>query len=59
MNTEPIVFRQGEENGIVIEREGFEHSIFINQYQQAIYIFQRLWDQRQRFVPQGDVITPL
>ncbi len=59
MNAEPIVFRQGEENGIVIEREGFEHSIFINQYQQAIYIFQRLWDQRQRFVPQGDVITPL
>lgn len=59
MNTEPIVFRQGEENGIVIEREGFEHSIFINQYQQAIYIFQRLWDQRLRFVPQGDVITPL
>lgn len=59
MNAKPIVFRQGEENGIVIEREGFEHSIFINQYQQAIYIFQRLWDQRQRFVPQGNVITPL
>lgn len=44
---EPIIFRQGEENGIVIERKDFDHSIMQNQYQQAINIFHRLWSQQQ------------
>lgn len=54
MNTEPIVFKQGEENGIVIERDNFERSIFRNQYQQAIDIFNRLWKYQRTLIPQGD-----
>lgn len=50
MTVKPIIFKQGEENGIVIEREGFEHSIFINQYQQAIDIFHRLWAQQTQHI---------
>ena len=46
MNERTIIFKQGEENGIVIEREKFESSIFLNQYQQAINIFQRLWTKQ-------------
>lgn len=58
MKQEPIIFKQGEENGIVIEREGFEHSIFINQYTQALNTFHRLWEQQQRFFTQkGDDVT--
>lgn len=49
MNTEPIVFRQGEENGIVIERENFKSSIFVDQYQQAIDLFARLWERQKGF----------
>ena len=47
MNERTIIFKQGEENGIVIEREKFENSIFLNQYQQAINIFQRLWTKQK------------
>ena len=47
MNERTIIFKQGEENGIVIEREKFESSIFLNQYQQAINIFQRLWTKQK------------
>lgn len=43
MNTEPIIFKQGEENGIVIERENFAKSIFVNQYQQACHMLANLW----------------
>lgn len=50
MNTEPIVFRQGEENGIVIERDHFERSIFKRQYQQAINIFNRVRLEQKRFI---------
>ena len=48
MNAKPIIFRQGEENGIVIERKDFENSIFVNQYNQAIEIFNRLWSQQEQ-----------
>ena len=41
MKQEPIIFRSGEENGIVIERENFKSSIFVDQYQQAIDLFAR------------------
>lgn len=47
MDKRTIVFKQGEENGVVIEREQFEYSIFLNQYQQAIDAFQRLWKSQQ------------
>lgn len=47
MDKRTIVFKQGEENGIVIEREQLEYSIFLNQYQQAIDAFQRLWKSQQ------------
>lgn len=50
MNSEPIVFRQGEENGIVIERGDYGHSIMLNQYQQAINIFHRIWTQQQAII---------
>lgn len=43
MKTEPIIFKQGEENGIVIERENFAKSIFVNQYQQACHMLANLW----------------
>lgn len=50
MNTEPIIFKQGEENGIVIERENFKNSIFISQYQQAAKIFCRIWNQQKHYL---------
>ena len=46
-NKKPIIFRQGDENGIVIERDHFENSIMVNQYQQAVNIFNRLWTRQQ------------
>lgn len=55
MNTEPIVFRQGEENGIVIERENFAKSIFVNQYQQACYMFANLWKRLEFLKPDSKV----
>jgi len=48
MNAKPIIFRQGEENGIVIEHKDFENSIFVNQYNQAIEIFNRLLSQQEQ-----------
>lgn len=54
MKQEPIIFKQGEENGIVIERDHFERSIFKNQYQQAIDIFNRLWRYQRTLIPQGN-----
>lgn len=48
MNAKPIIFRKGEENGIVIEGKDFENSIFVNQYNQAIEIFNRLWSQQEQ-----------
>ena len=48
MNAKPIIFRKGEENGIVVERDHFENSIMLNQYQQAIDIFNRLWAQQYK-----------
>lgn len=50
MNQKPIIFRQGEENGIVVERSNFEHSIMLNQYQQAIDIFDRMWAQQSKLI---------
>ena len=50
MKQEPIIFRQGEENGIVVERDYFEHSIMLNQYQQAIDIFNRQWKQQTAII---------
>lgn len=47
MNERTIVFRQGEENGIVVERDNFAHSIFLNQYQQAINIFHSQWTMQK------------
>ena len=53
MNTEPIIFKQGEENGIVIERDHFERSIFKSQYQQAIKTFCHIWKQQKSYL-KGD-----
>ena len=49
MNERTITFRLGEENGIVIQKESFETSLFLNQYQQAIDIFDRLWKEQQEW----------
>lgn len=51
MKQEPIIFKQGEENGIVIERDHFERSIFKSQYHQAINIFNRLWSKQKTLLP--------
>lgn len=50
MNTEPIIFRSGEENGIVIERDNFKNSIFMSQYQQALKTFCHIWTQQKRYL---------
>lgn len=50
MKQEPIIFKQGEENGIVIERDNFKNSIFISQYQQAIKTFCHIWAQQTRYL---------
>lgn len=50
MNAEPIIFKQGEENGIVIERDHFKRSIFKNQYQQALKSFSHIWKQQKRYL---------
>ena len=47
MDERTIVFRQGEENGIVVERDNFAHSIFLNQYQLAINIFHSQWTMQK------------
>lgn len=49
MNERTITFRLGEENGIVIQKDSFETSLFLNQYQQAIDIFDRLWKEQQEW----------
>ena len=54
MNAKPIIFRKGEENGIVVERDHFENSIMLNQYQQAIDIFNRLWAQQYNQIKKLD-----
>lgn len=46
MNERTITFRLGEENGIVIQKDSFENSLFLNQYQQAIDIFDHLWKEQ-------------
>ena len=48
MSTKLIEFLSGHENGIVIEKSGYEHSIFNSQYQQAIYTFDRLWGHQHQ-----------
>mgnify|MGYP006333770595 CR=1 FL=1 len=47
MNERTITFRLGEENGIVIQKDSFETSLFLNQYQHAIEIFDHLWNEQQ------------
>lgn len=47
MNERTIIFKQGEENGIVIEKDNFNHSIFLDQYQQAINIFHSQWTMQK------------
>ena len=56
MNTNSILFRQGEENGIVIERDQFQRSIFTSQYQQSISIFNRLWKQQDKMLRTMDAM---
>lgn len=47
MNERTIIFRLGEENGIVIQKNSFDTSLFLNQYQQAINIFNHLWKEQE------------
>lgn len=58
MKTEPIIFKQGEENGIVIERENLKSSIFADQYQQAVDLFARLWERQKSFQQQAEDCKP-
>lgn len=50
MSTKLIRFLSGQENGIVIEKSGYENSIFNSQYQQAINTFDRLWRRQQQLL---------
>ncbi len=43
----PIIFYQGEENGIVVETNNYEYSIFENQYKRAFQIFDRIVNKQQ------------
>lgn len=47
MALQPIIFRRGEENGIVIERKDFANSLFIEQYKRAIMLFCQIWEQQK------------
>ena len=49
MNERTITFRLGEENGIVIQKDSFDTSLFLNQYQQAINIFEHLWKEQEEW----------
>lgn len=49
MNERTIIFRLGEENGIVIQKNSFDTSLFLNQYQQAINIFNHLWKEQEEW----------
>lgn len=49
MNERTITFRLGEENGIVIQKDSFDTSLFLNQYQLAIEIFDYLWEEQQKW----------
>lgn len=40
----PIIFYQGEENGIVVETNNYEYSLFIDQYKAAAANFGRIWN---------------
>lgn len=40
----PIIFYQGEENGIVVETNNYGYSLFINQYKAAAANFGRIWN---------------
>ena len=42
----PIIFYQGEENGIVVETNDYEYSIFHDQYKRAFQIFERIRNQQ-------------
>lgn len=48
MNERTITFRLGEENGIVIQKDSFETSLFLNQYQHAINLFDSLWSKQEK-----------
>ena len=49
---EPIKFYKGDENGVVIEKSGYDKSIFRNQYAQALELIDEL---ANREVKDGDV----
>ena len=42
---EPIKFYKGDENGVVIEKSGYDKSIFRNQYAQALELIDELADR--------------
>lgn len=42
-----IIFYQGEENGIVVETNNYEYSIFEDQYKRAFQIFDRIVNKQQ------------
>ena len=54
MNERTITFRLGEENGIVVQKHSFEKSLFLNQYQLAIDIFDRLWKEQQEWAKRSN-----
>lgn len=54
MSERTITFRLGEENGIVVQKHSFEKSLFLNQYQLAIDIFDRLWKEQQEWAKRSN-----
>lgn len=47
MNNQPIKFRVGEENGIVVEEKDYVNSLFYDQYKAAFTLFQQIWDKQE------------
>lgn len=47
---EPIIFYKGEENGIVVEKNNYESSLFNSQYKKAFEIFLRIWNTQKPMV---------
>ena len=47
MNNQPIKFRVGQENGIVVEKQDYVNSLFYDQYKAAFNLFQQIWNKQE------------
>jgi len=46
----PIIFYKGDENGIVVEKNYYEYSLFTDQYKKAFEVFNRIWKTQEPMI---------